>query len=74
MAPPPPPELSRLTAERDEVTLREVQALRASLGEAAFEKFDRHVKTEFAKNVRAVDVPRPEPGSVQPLPRGGQPR
>ncbi|MDQ1640407.1 MAG: fructose,6-bisphosphatase [Pyrinomonadaceae bacterium] len=49
---PPPPELRKLSEERDASVLRARDRLRLRLGDAEFARFDNFVKTKIAPNVQ----------------------
>lgn len=64
-APRPPAELAALTQELDDEILRGVGQLRGAVGDTDFEKIDRYLKIQFARNITPVSVPQ-EPAPKQP--------
>jgi len=53
---PPPAELQQMTKERNDLTLRKRDELRAAFGEEAFGRFHEFVKNKVAPNVNQVSI------------------
>jgi hypothetical protein len=63
--PEPPAELFQLFEELDEVAVREIDLLAATVGSIEFQKIDRYLRQDFAKNVTYVATP-PAPPNIPP--------
>jgi hypothetical protein len=66
--PPPPPELTQLQKEREELIERDVDDLKAQLGSEASAKMDGFIQNDFAPSVKfhSVHIPIPKDARTSP--------